>query len=215
MFTDAAIVVAELDDLLAQWEQLRRSTRHSDCSDKPHESVTLVTLMAAAIDRYAPPGSVYRQHGPILPAHISLEALPGIVHALRKDYDAGRMRTLSELVHADVFGDFLEMAQHLVEEGYKNPSAVLAGGVLEEHLRKLAVKNGIPVQDTNGRPKKASVLNAELKKASVYTTGDEKNVTAWLDLRNNAAHGHYTLYTSERVELLIASIRHFVTVFPA
>jgi len=66
-----------------------------------------------------------------------------------------------------------------------------------------------------GRPDEASVLNAELKKASAYTTGDEKNVTAWLDLRNSAAHGHYTLYTSERVELLIASVRHFVTVFPA
>lgn len=60
---------------------------------------------------------------------------------MREDYEAGYMRTVEELIHADLFADFLERTDELVSKGYKDPAAVLAGSVLEEHLRKLAVKH--------------------------------------------------------------------------
>ena len=53
------------------------------------------------------------------------------------------LANIDELIHADIFTGFLEMGYYLLEEGYKDPAAVLAGGTLEEHLRKLCQKNNI------------------------------------------------------------------------
>jgi len=35
------------------------------------------------------------------------------------------------------------------------------------------------------------MMNADLAKVKVYGILEQKNVTAWLDLRNRAAHGKY------------------------
>ena len=113
--------------------------------------------------------------------------------------------------------DSLEMAQHLLNEGYKDPAAVMAGSVLEEHLRQLCQKHGIPTEATRqGRPqpKKADALNADLAKKEVYNRLDQKNVTAWLDLRNKAAHGKYQEYTEEQVALMLQSLSDFMVRIP-
>ena len=52
-------------------------------------------------------------------------------------------------------------------------------------------------------------------KAKVYEKLDQKNVTAWLDLRNKAAHGEYEKYGGPQVGLMIAGIRDFLTRHPA
>lgn len=65
------------------------------------------------------------------------------------------------------------------------------------------------------RPKKADRLNADLSGADVYSKLDQKNVTAWLDLRNKAAHGEYDKYGQQQVQLLISSIRDFITRHPS
>ena len=44
-----------------------------------------------------------------------------------------------------IFGDHIEMAAHLLAEGYKDAAAVIAGGVLEAHLRLLAQNRDIEV----------------------------------------------------------------------
>ena len=107
------------------------------------------------------------------------------------------------------------MSAYLVEQGYKDPAAVMAGSTLEVHLRKLCDKNDIETVNTDGKSKKADLLNAELAKADVYTKLDQKNVTAWLGLRNNAAHGNYSEYTKEQVEILIEGVRNFIARHPA
>ena len=88
------------------------------------------------------------------------------------------------------------MSTYLLEEGYKDPSAVLTGSVLEEHIRKLCEKNNISIFQ-GIKPIKADALNAELVKANIYSKLDQKNVTAWLDLRNKAAHGKYNEYSKD------------------
>ena len=134
------------------------------------------------------------------------------------DIKAGYLKSLEELIHADVFADFLEMAQHLANEGYKDAAAVVAGSSLEAHLRQLCQKSGIACEATSGGttvPKKADRLNSELTAATVYSKLDQKNVTAWLDLRNKAAHGQYAEYGVQQVSLQIAGIRDFITRNPA
>jgi hypothetical protein len=145
-------------------------------------------------------------------------SLAGILQSLRSDVASGYIRSQRELLHAELFADFLEMAQHLANEGYKDAAAVIAGSSLEAHLRHLCQKNRIACEATSGAStvaKKADRLNSELTVVGAYSKLDQKNVTAWLDLRNKAAHGRYAEYELPQVNLLIAGIRDFMTRNPA
>lgn len=58
-------------------------------------------------------------------------------------------------------------------------------------------------------PRKAEAINADLAK-SVYDKLDQKSVTAWLDLRNKAAHGKYSEYNEEQVRSMLGAVREFI-----
>jgi len=137
----------------------------------------------------------------------------GILRAIRGEIAGGWLFTVKGLVTAEVFTDYMEMAEHLLESNYKDPAAVIAGSTLEEHLRQLCRKNGIPVvrqKDGKDVPLKADLLNSELTKAGAYTMLDQKLVTAWLDLRNKAAHGEYGEYNADQVKGMITGITEFM-----
>jgi len=51
----------------------------------------------------------------------------------------------------------------------------------------------------------------ELYKKEIYTKLDNKQVTTWLDLRNQAAHGHYNEYNKEQVVMMLNGVREFIT----
>lgn len=138
----------------------------------------------------------------------------GMLKSIKSEIDGGYLVTLKGIVSAEIFADFLEMAEHLLEQGYKDAAAVMIGSVLEEHLRQLCTKNGIALESFKSEkviPKKADLLNSELSKESVYGKLDQKNVTAWLDLRNNAAHGKYHEYEKAQVVLMLQSVTDFMT----
>ncbi len=139
------------------------------------------------------------------------QRMVGAVSAIRDAVKEGLLLQVEDLVRADLFADFLEMAEYLLREGYKDPAAVIIGGVLEEHLRKLCDKNAIAPADVDGKPKKASLLNDDLAKAKAYEKLEQKNVTAWLDLRNKAAHGRYSEYEASHVDDMLRSVRNFLT----
>lgn len=143
----------------------------------------------------------------------SAKAGLGILVAVRDEMAGGWIDSAKGLVSAEIFADFLEMADHLLEEKYKDAAAVITGSVLEEHLRQLCQKNGIDVEFVNNgkvKPKKADLLNADLAKNAVYNKLDQKNVTAWLDLRNKAAHGKYNEYSIEQVALMLQGVSDFM-----
>ena len=146
-----------------------------------------------------------------------VEQAIGILGAVKDELHGGWFQSTKGIISAEIFSDFLEMAYYLLEEGYKDPSAVMVGSVLEEHLRNLCDKFKINTYISKGNkliPKKVSLINAELTKAKVYGKLDEKNVTAWLDLRNKASHGKYTEYTKEQVELLHQGVSEFIARVP-
>ena len=213
-------ILYQIDTALERWANAKSRSKYDDCSDLGIEVPELVTILTAAIERLAPRGSRYAENArAALKKHgeneaYNLRVLPGILKALRSDYEAGYLRSVHEIIHGDIFSDFLEMADYLLTEEYKDPAAVLAGGVLEEQLRKLCQANGIPI--TKGAAhKKADGLNADLAGANIYLKLDQKNVTAWLGLRNNAAHGNYNEYLKEQVTLMVQSVRDFISRNPA
>jgi hypothetical protein len=114
-----------------------------------------------------------------------------------------------------LFSDFLQLASYLNSEGYKDAAAVICGGVLEGHLRKLSEKLGIAAVAENGLPNKADALNRELAVKGAYSKIDEKNVTAWLNLRNYAVRGEYDRYERDDVAALLKGIRGLLGQYPA
>lgn len=116
----------------------------------------------------------------------------------------------TSLIRSELFDDFLEMAQHLLDSGYKDPAAVLVGGVLEQQLRKLSGRAGVQTEK-DGIPKKADLLNSELVAAGAYGKLDQKSVTSWLGLRNQAAHGKYDSYSVEQTRIMLLGVRDFLS----
>jgi hypothetical protein len=214
-------ILKQIEAALEGYEKLKSRSKYATFLDLPGADITsVVTLMRDCIQRFAPANSEYirsmngfvdsfgRSSGMLAPE------VAGVLIALRAAYASGYLTTISELIHADLFSDFIQMAEYLLSEGYKDPAAVIIGSVLEEHLRQLCVKNGLPT--TAGvKPKKADQLNGDLANASVYSKLDLKAVISWLDLRNKAAHGKYGDYSKEQVQLMIQGIQDFMTRNPA
>ena len=206
----------QLDSIIQMFDEMSKKSEHNDLSDLPKpDRQSLVTRAIASVHRISGLNSTYSaeiqrviEKQPAL--HLHTSSVIGIVKALREDLELGFLQNLAEIVHSEVFSDFLEMAKYLNKNGYKDASAVIAGSTLESHLRKIAVKYSVPI-DSNGKPVKANKLNADLNKIGAYELLDQKNVTAWLDLRNNAAHGNYDEYGTEQVTLLISGVQDFIT----
>ena len=107
------------------------------------------------------------------------------------------------------------MAEHLLKEGYKDPAAVLIGSTLEAHIRELCNRNEIETILTNNKneiiPKKADTMNSDLVKSNIYSSIQQKQITAWLGIRNSAAHGKYEEYSMEQVSLMLQGILNFIS----
>lgn len=127
----------------------------------------------------------------------------GVFLAAREDYEGGWLFSVRALVKAEVLGDALEQAQEMLRAGYKDPACVLGGISLEISLKELADRNLIPLA-------KADRINADLAKAGVYNAVKQKQITAWLGLRNSAAHGEWDKYVWADVEGLVDGVRHFI-----
>ena len=212
------LILRQLDEAIAYYESVSINFVKRG-SSKMSERV-LVTARSA-IENATSPNSPYRRQMNTALSELSRDreapcALGEIMKALRTALVEG-YTSISELIHGEMFIDYLEMSSHLLEEGYKDPAAVITGASLEQHLRLLYQSVGIATEIEKGGktvPVKAEMMNQELAKEGVISKGDQKQVTAWLDTRNNAAHGHYCKYNAEAVNLLILGVRAVISKYP-
>lgn len=219
MAIDKADAVKHLEHVISLFDDVR-----ADFNNAPVDEYEVLYSLRAAIQRLAPPGSDYtRAQDEIEPdfgVWHECGVLAGAAKALLGDYANDRLQTFKESSNAELFDDFLSMAEFLLEgERLKQPAAVLAGGVLEEHLRKLCDKNHVDstFRDARGNERKKMLdrLNNDLKGRGVYGKTDHKLITAWCEIRNNAAHMNNEDYIESQVEIMIQGIRSFISRFPA
>jgi hypothetical protein len=140
--------------------------------------------------------------------NLKLNRIVGILKALKSDIEKDYLKTIHQIIQSEVFSEYIDMAEHLLDQGYKDAAAIIAGSTLEAHIKELARTNSIDLL-VNDKPKKASTLNDELTKAGIYSSPSQKQVTAWLAIRNDAAHGNYNNYNPQEVKLMIQGIRQF------
>jgi hypothetical protein len=215
--TDDAL--KQLDTLLDAYSKVKHPAPGNTSMDEA--AGTLVRRLGAAIDRLSIPGSAYARdlEDERRTSHYDywsqLEGLITLARALRDDIAAGWMVSVVAMAHADTYADYLEMAEGLSGQGYKDAAAVIAGTSLEVQLKALAVKHSVNPQAPNGGPKKMDAMNAELRTAGVYNALEHKQVTAWLAIRNSAAHGNYDDYDAAAVRGLIIGVRDFAAKYPA
>jgi hypothetical protein len=211
----------QLESVITEYASAIARSQYNDGSDviSDVDVRDLQTRCLAAIERTSGRKSIYFERAKAIFdtndhnwGHLAGQI--GVAKSLLSDVKNDYLKSLEEIIHGDVFGDFLEMADHLVASGYKDAAAVIAGSTLESHLRQLCNRHGIPTQ-VNSKAKKADTLNAELAKAGAYKGIDQKSVTAWLGLRNDAAHGNYSAYDKNQVSLMISGIRDFIARTPA
>lgn len=139
--------------------------------------------------------------------HVS--ELAGILKGVQRDIRSGLLADIRNLVQAEIFADFLEMAEYLLGEGYKDASAVLLGAVLEDSLRKIADGHGVSTVASSGKPLTIDPLNAEVAKTGVYNQLVKKQITTWANLRNDAAHGHFDRYDADQVRQMLIFVQKF------
>ena len=133
----------------------------------------------------------------------------GVVEAALDDFSRGLLFDLRTLVAAELLGDFLDQAEHLVAEGYHAPAASLAGAVLEDGLRQLCQKHSIAV------PARTTIegLNMALAKATIYDKLVQKQITAYADIRNNVDHGHFAKVSAADVAEMVKWMRRFGSIY--
>jgi hypothetical protein len=154
----------------------------------PMISSRFITSMLAVIECVAGSKSIYMQQAQeVLRLPITLEykiqQLIGILASLHDDVAKGYLTDVREIIHGELFSD------------------VIAGGVLESHLRQLCIKHDIEVvTGPDEKTKMAGQMNDDLARKKVYNVLDQKSITE---------------YTKDQVSLMLQGLRNFIARFPA
>jgi hypothetical protein len=133
----------------------------------------------------------------------------GLAITIKHDVDNDLISNIKGLLQAEIFASFLEIGEHLLDEGYKDAAAVTIGAVLEDGLRELSKKNDIAVLKPNGAPKTIDPLNTELAQHNVYSKLVQKQITSYAHIRNKAAHGQYDEYDASEVKMMLLFVQRF------
>lgn len=140
-----------------------------------------------------------------------LAQVVGVAKAIEHDLSSGLLTNFRAIVQADIFADFLEMGEYLLQEGYKDAAAVIIGSVLEDGLRKLSEMHDLPITNEAGKPLTIDPLNNQLAKQEVYSKLIQKQITSWAHIRNKAAHGEFGEYNREQVQMMLLFVQSFAS----
>lgn len=136
-----------------------------------------------------------------------LERGIGILKALKEDIEQGYLARIKDLVSAEIFTDFIEMAQHLLDSDYKDSAASLVGAVLENGLRQIAQKHNVDIKSGDD----IGSLNTKLADKEVYNRLIQKQIQAWKAIRDSADHGKFNDYKAGDVKSMLEGVQRFLT----
>ena len=143
-----------------------------------------------------------------------------IIEAFKESFEKGFFDDITIAIRADVTSSYLGQAEELLREGKTGqyahiPAAVLAGAVLERNLRDLCERQEppVPTKTHKGEYLTLNPLIDGLKKSGLYNELKAKQLRAWADIRNDAAHGKFDTFTSNDVQQMLAGISTFLADF--
>jgi len=128
-----------------------------------------------------------------------------LLNSAKQEWDAGLLRKVEYIVAAATFDDFLDHAGQYLKGGRLTEAAVLASATLEDAIKKIASKNGVP---TDGFA--LDRLLDELSKAGALTPTEVKRAKASAAVRNLALHAEWSKLTPEDVTHLVDNTRELI-----
>jgi len=213
-------------DLLTWFDEIATTTVQTMYSGSAlHEDATKwITEARSAIAAAFPPGhQIHREWDGALRAgegqNVPSRANGAIWHAVRgvfasahSQLRAGRIESFIDGIRAEAEDELLVQAEGFLDGSFRVAAAVLGGGALEVHLRRLCEKNQVPIEG-HGSIDKYNTAIAQARKSSraIYEKADQSQITGWGQIRNEAAHQPDQFKrTAEELRLMIEGIRNFI-----
>jgi hypothetical protein len=131
--------------------------------------------------------------------------IEGLLNTLKLDIEYNLLTSLQNQIAGEIYGDFISLAKRSMDEGFKDPAAVLACGAFEDSMKKFAIKNGIDASDLD----LATVVNA-LKAAGLIKGTQAGVVQSYVKLRNKTFHAQFDKIEMPEVSSLIAFVEMFL-----
>ncbi len=150
---------------------------------------------------------------------ITISKKVAILKGIRDSYVNGFYISLEKQIVSNVSADYMEQAEALLGERISGqndhvPAAVLCVAVLEDALRRLCQKQTPPIDivKPNGDKKTLEPLIQDLHRAKVFNKSVADQLRAWAKIRNYAAHGEFSEFTREQVNLMLLGVKQFLAV---
>ena len=137
-------------------------------------------------------------------------------------YASGGLTSPRLAIAHELEGDLLEIAQQQVQRAeaaaqgeikmvHLGIAAFLAGAALEDGLRRLFDAHGLAYDaQRTSLAKLQAVLYQPASSIAVITASDNKQITAWGDVRNKADHGKLSELTHSEVLAMVIGVRGFL-----
>ncbi len=131
----------------------------------------------------------------------------GIVKSAHGEWEKGFARKIDYILAAETFDDFLDHADTYHKRDRKIESSVLASAVLEDTIKKIALKNNVTAKKSL-----EDTIN-ELVKADVFNPVKSKRVKAYVGTRNRAFHAKWDEFDIKDVGEMIKGVHELIEDF--
>lgn len=125
-----------------------------------------------------------------------------IVKSIRERFRSS-LFDIRQLAQADLFDSELDAAKELAKNKFYRAAGVVAGVVLEKHLKEVCANHGLTLRK---RAPQISDLNDKLKAESVIDIPQWRSIQLLGDLRNLCAHDNQPGPTRQQADDLIAGV---------
>lgn len=129
----------------------------------------------------------------------------GLLVSLKEEAEHGLLRKIEDVVIATAFDDFLDHASAFHKGNRPREAGVLAAIVLEDTIKRIAAKNGVPAAGLS-----LEQLVDELVKANVFTPVKAKRVKGYAGVRNPALHAEWDKFDIKDAGELISGTRELL-----
>jgi hypothetical protein len=126
----------------------------------------------------------------------------GILSSIRDEINSDLLRSQDIIITKDLLLSISDEARALLKANYFPAAAIYCRVYLENMVKKLADKNNIVFsKDT-----RLGALCEELKNKEIINLPDWRQIQAWADLGNEAAHGNFENCIPTKISTMISGL---------
>lgn len=210
-----AQVLARIEELLSEGNSIVRQHSADDYWVKNvTQAQAWMASAANAVLQVAPPKSFYYAEMERLATHEGLkngipttvlEKVLGVLQSVRAEAKAGLLAKLEYQIFATAFDDFLDHASFFHKSGKVKEAAILVSSVLEDTVKRIAVKNGIEAAGLSLEP-----LIDQLTTAGILTAVKSKRIKSYAGVRNMALHAEWDKLDLKDIGQAIDGVRELL-----